>query len=191
MSLRGILQQLVAAPPSGPVYDYDFEALTATAKFSEPGWVSGNSNTWEVYAPGGGNKIIYPNNATDTLTYDMGKDDMTSTAWFYSHQWSSLGGPVARYLDYNNFLLAECVKGDGLKLYVKQGGSFTQLGSAYPETFPENAAYRVDLVVSGSNVEVLLNGVSRITHTLGAYTLGQRAGVFSETYSYIDRMSAE
>lgn len=88
---------------------------------------------------------------------------------------SADGGLCARVVDNSNYIVVAATAGVSYRLFKQVAGSFTQLGSTYA-TSPANGDV-IKLVCNGSNIEVFVGGVSRITAIEGAHSTATKHGL--------------
>jgi hypothetical protein len=72
---------------------------------------------------------------------------------------------IVRYNDDNNYICIIFRFSDGdIRLYKREGGSFTQLGSGYViPSYNNTSDYDIDITTLGSSIEVSVEGVVRIS----------------------------
>ena len=86
-------------------------------------------------------------------------------------------GLIARYTDDDNFYLAEILPGeDQFKLWVKNAGTPTQLGSTINQAPAVNDV--VELIVSGTTISVKVNSTEIISVTNSVHSSAGAGGLF-------------
>jgi len=78
-------------------------------------------------------------------------------------------GPLFRNIDNSNYLLGvlgKVVGVDHIALYKREAGAFTQLAEVASAGLVEGRTYKFRIVARGTRIELLVDGVSKISYTL-------------------------
>lgn len=142
------------------------------------GWVQ-TSGTWGITTNRGYKSAS--DGAYQVCDLEASSYQVDVQATLASRGAGSVGGVVARLADNNNYIMAFC--GDSFILFKKVAGSFTQIGSTYSAGSATNDVVKLTANAS-NNLEVFVNGVSRITGTDAAGATNTRHGLMVHTNTF-------
>jgi hypothetical protein len=164
---RAYLRRTRAAAGGGPLRADTFDRADSSGGLGTP---SDGGSVWVQDTSGGGvtfgissNKAYDPfdNNGHLVASLEASAADVSVQVTLAA--FAGQMGLSARVSDANNFLNVRALAGTGYSLFKRVAGSSTQLGSTWAGTPADGDV--VKLVMSGSSLEVFVNGVSRITAT--------------------------
>lgn len=169
------MNALLAARAAGGIsisdsFDRTDSASTLGNADTGEAWTA-HQGTWGI----SGNTAYDPTNADhDHATVDTGETAMVVSVVVSNLSGAHAGGILARYVDSNNFYLADGSGrlGGEVRLFKRVSGSYTSLGTSAAFSAGDSLA----LSCNGSTISVLRNGSQVISVTDSAVS-GTRAGL--------------
>ena len=147
------------------------------------------NNSWSTWGING-NRAYEASGATSALaTVDSGTSAVEVQVTVAVM--SSNAGVCARLSDFNNFIEAQIASVNGLSLFKRVGGTYTQLGSTYSYTPASGDVVKLRLDAANS-ITAYVNGVARIgplTDSAGAANTKHGLWAYSDNTSRFDTFS--